>query len=324
MTASPRVTIGIPTYNRVELLREAIDSVLAQTMADLEVIVFDDGSIDGTAELVAGYDDPRLSYRRNAANLGHPANVTQILTAGTAPYVGMLFDDDVMFADHLATVCRLLDANPTAAVAHTAYELWTGDGEREPVVLPGADRPFVESGTAFVRKVHLAPPQIWVATALMRRDRVADLDFRSIDEPATDVMFWLRVATRGDIAYDPAVTACYRVTEGYSSENRFLAIENGRYAPTFTTVRAYRKVFAGFRAEQPIGTVERVRLAAYERRTTHGLLQAVVRRRAPGLRPVKAAREHLAEAIRIEPTLVANPLVWFKLAREFAGGRASS
>ena len=320
MVQTPRVTIGIPTYNRVDLLREAIDSVLAQTMADLEVIVFDDGSTDGTADLVAGYDDPRLTYRRNVANRGHPANVTQILSAGTAPYVAMLFDDDVMFPDHLATVCGLLDANDSAAVAHTAYELWTGDGGREPVRLRGVDAPFVESGTTFVRKAHLAPPRIWVATALIRRDRVAGLDFRAADEPATDVMFWLRVATRGDIAYDPAVTACYRVTEGYSSEQRFLAIENGRYAPTFTTVLAYRHVFASFRAENPIGAVERLRLAAFERRTTHGLLQAVVRRRVPGLRPFPLALRAIAEAVRIEPSLVANPLVWAKLAREFSKG----
>ena len=74
MDPSPRVTVGIPTWNRSALLREALDSVLAQTLRDLEVYVFDDGSSDDTAEVVAGYDDPRVHYVRN---LGHPDNVTQ-------------------------------------------------------------------------------------------------------------------------------------------------------------------------------------------------------------------------------------------------------
>jgi len=328
---NPSVTVGIPTWNRSGLLREALDSVLAQTLRDIEVFVFDDGSTDDTAEVMASYDDPRVRYVRNERNLGHPDNVTQILSAGTAPYVAMLFDDDVMFPDHLERTVALLDAYPDAAAAHTAYELWTGDGGRHPMLLTDIDRAGVdragvdragvveETADVFLPRLVRRAPRVWVATALMRRDRVAGLDFRAADEPATDVMFWMRVALRGTIVYDPTPTACLRVTEGYSSENQFLAIDgDGFFQPTFTTVRAYQKVYSRFRREHRAQLPRRLvlRLLAEETRTRHGLLQAVVRRRLPGLRPGRDLLPLLREALVIDPSIAVDPLFLARLVGE--------
>jgi glycosyltransferase involved in cell wall biosynthesis len=317
---APRVTIGIPTWNRAELLCQALDSVLAQTFEDFEVIVFDDGSTDDTAQRMAEYHDPRLTYVRNPQNLGHPRNVTQILQAGCAPYIGMLFDDDVMFPDHLERLVPLLDAHPAAAVAHSAYEVWTTDGERSAVVLEDTDAGGVveESAAQFLPRLVRRAPRVWVAAALMRRDRVRDLDFRASDEPATDVMFWMRVALTGTVVYDPHPTACLRVTEGYSSESQFLAIDAGRYKPTFGTVRAYQSVFSQFRAQNAavLPPSLRARLRWAELRTRHGLLQAVVRRRLPGLRPERKLVPLLREAASIDPTIAVDPLFVGRLARE--------
>lgn len=311
--AETRVTIGIPTFNRVGLLREAVDSVLAQTIDDWELFVFDDGSTDGTPELMASYTDERIHYVRNPRNLGHPANITQVLRAGSAPYVGVLFDDDVMFPEHLQRMCALLEAYPRAAVAHSAYELWTAHGERKAIVADGRTRPFEQSGTSFIRKAVANPPGIWVATALMRREAVRRLQFRVQDEPATDVMFWLRVARNGTVVYDPVPTACYRVTEGYSSENNFLAISDGGYQPTFGTVEAYQRVFDGFHAEQTLSRVEDARLRLIEQRTIHGLLQAVIRRRWHEEPSTLARLRLLRRAFALDPSAAADPLVWTKV-----------
>jgi glycosyltransferase involved in cell wall biosynthesis len=289
------VTIGVPTWNRSGLLREALDSVLAQTFGDFELFVFDDGSTDDTLDVVASYRDPRLTYVRNERNLGHPRNVTQILTAGTAPYVGMLFDDDVMFPDHLERTVALLDAHPEAAAAHTAYELWAASA-RTPFVLADTDHPgqvVVETAAQFLPRIVRDAPRVWVATALLRRSRVGHLDFRASDEPATDIMFWMRVALEGPIVYDPHPTACMRVTEGYSSESQFLA-QNADRLPA------------------PL----RLRLRLAELRTRHALLQAVVRRRAPGLRPVSEVLPLLREAAGIDPTVLVDPIFLGYLARE--------
>src|SRR6185436_15663072 len=59
---SPVFSVVIPTYNRSDLLRQAVESVLAQTLDDLEVVVSDNHSTDDTRDVIAGFDDPRVRY----------------------------------------------------------------------------------------------------------------------------------------------------------------------------------------------------------------------------------------------------------------------
>lgn len=69
----PLVSVVIPTYNRVRTLPRAIDSVLNQTYQNLELIVMDDGSEDGTEEYVKNMADPRVRYRKSDTNMGPSA-----------------------------------------------------------------------------------------------------------------------------------------------------------------------------------------------------------------------------------------------------------
>ena len=67
----PAVSVIVPTFNRADLLPQAIDSVLSQTRTDIEVIVIDDASTDGTADVIQRYgDDARIRYLRNTSNAG--------------------------------------------------------------------------------------------------------------------------------------------------------------------------------------------------------------------------------------------------------------
>jgi len=74
---SPTVSVVIPTYNRAGTLKRALQSVIDQTYQALEIIVVDDGSTDGTAEVVAACADARLKHVRHQRNLGAPQHVTQ-------------------------------------------------------------------------------------------------------------------------------------------------------------------------------------------------------------------------------------------------------
>ena len=149
MTRVPgRVSVCIPTYNRCELLTDALASVLTQDVADVEILVGDDGSSDDETEaLLMSLADPRISYLRNERNLGHAQNVNTLMAKATGEYLALLFDDDAMFPGHLQIVAGLLDRYPEALMAHTAYELWMTDGRREAVRL--ATEPFEESGRHF-------------------------------------------------------------------------------------------------------------------------------------------------------------------------------
>lgn len=90
-----KVTVMIPTFNQQAYIREAIDSALAQTYPNLEIIVGDDSSTDRTAEIVAKINDPRLKCVFNKCNLGRVANYRNILyTHATGDYVINLDGDD--------------------------------------------------------------------------------------------------------------------------------------------------------------------------------------------------------------------------------------
>ncbi len=91
----PKVTIMIPTFNQAEFIGQAIDSALAQTYSNLEIIVGDDASTDTTQEIVAKITDSRLRYLRNPNNIGRTANYRNLLYRhSTGDYVVNLDGDD--------------------------------------------------------------------------------------------------------------------------------------------------------------------------------------------------------------------------------------
>ena len=94
MTDEPRVSVIIPTYNRADTLGRAVDSTLAQTIDDIEVLVVDDGGSDGTQELVEAIADPRVRYLAHDTNRGVSAARNTGLTAARGEYVAFLDSDD--------------------------------------------------------------------------------------------------------------------------------------------------------------------------------------------------------------------------------------
>lgn len=110
--ARPKVTVFIPVHNREHYIRVAVNSILAQTFEDFELVVVDDGSTDRTAEVLAGYSDPRLQVLRNPANLGIPASRNRGLEAARGEYIALLDSDDHAYPDRLARQVKYLDANP--------------------------------------------------------------------------------------------------------------------------------------------------------------------------------------------------------------------
>jgi glycosyltransferase involved in cell wall biosynthesis len=78
---SPKVTIGLPIYNGEELLPQALESLLTQDFDDVEVVISDNASVDGTPELCAAYAarDPRIRYVRNERNLGSIPNFNKLV-----------------------------------------------------------------------------------------------------------------------------------------------------------------------------------------------------------------------------------------------------
>ena len=109
-SATPRVSVVIPAYRRADVVGRAVDSVLAQTMDDLEVLVVDDGSADGTEAVVTGYDDPRVRSLAHERNRGVSAARNTGVAAARGDYVAFLDSDDEWLPRKLDRQLALLDA----------------------------------------------------------------------------------------------------------------------------------------------------------------------------------------------------------------------
>jgi GT2 family glycosyltransferase len=121
------VSAVIPTYDRRALVCEAVASVLGQTWSDLELIVVDDGSADGTAEaLSARFDDPRLHVLRQE-NRGVSAARNRGVDAATGEWVAFLDSDDTWLPPKLERQLRMLAAHPEAPACYTE-EIWYRHG----------------------------------------------------------------------------------------------------------------------------------------------------------------------------------------------------
>ncbi|MDZ7994231.1 MAG: glycosyltransferase family 2 protein [Nostoc sp. EfeVER01] len=104
----PKVSVSIPTFNRVNLLPFAIDSVLNQSEQDFELIICDDGSSDRTPELMSQYTDNRIKYIRHQQNIGKSNNMRSGFDAATGEYFIKFDDDDRLTPNFLASTAAIL------------------------------------------------------------------------------------------------------------------------------------------------------------------------------------------------------------------------
>lgn len=118
----PKVSVIILTRNRAHLVQRAIESALAQTFQDFEIIVVDDASEDDTAAVVMGISDPRVHYRKNQSNLGEARSRNAGIACARGEYIAFLDDDDTWLPEKLAAQVSLLDTLPAKVGAvYTSY-----------------------------------------------------------------------------------------------------------------------------------------------------------------------------------------------------------
>jgi glycosyltransferase involved in cell wall biosynthesis len=116
---APAFTVALAAYNEADWVGTAIGSVLAQTREDFELIVVDDGSIDGTAEVVRGFQSDHRVQLVRQENRGLAAALNRAIAAGSAQYVSLIDADDLWMPTYLEEMGRALDADPGAGFAYT-------------------------------------------------------------------------------------------------------------------------------------------------------------------------------------------------------------
>ena len=123
----PLVSIVLPTYNRAHLLGDAIRSVLNQTYQNLELIVVDDNSSDGTSGVVASFDDPRIHYVRNEPNLKLPRALNRGFSLSAGAYLTWTSDDNLFVKTAIERMVEVIQ-NASCDFVYTDYFLFTRQG----------------------------------------------------------------------------------------------------------------------------------------------------------------------------------------------------
>jgi glycosyltransferase involved in cell wall biosynthesis len=135
----PLVSIGLPVYNGERYLREAVDSLLAQTFTDFELVISDNASTDGTTEICREYAvrDGRVRYVRNDTNIGLNRNCNQVVRLSVGTYFKLAAADDVCHPELLEKCVRILDEDPTVVTAYAKARFIDEDGNPLPLSDPG-------------------------------------------------------------------------------------------------------------------------------------------------------------------------------------------
>jgi glycosyltransferase involved in cell wall biosynthesis len=183
----PLVSVLLAVHNDARFLREAIDSVLRQTLADLELIVVDDASTDETPEILSSLGDPRVALLRNDEQLGLAASLNRGLDRAQGRYVARLDADDVALPDRLE---RQLAHMSGIAVLGTAVRDLDEDGR------PGKlhRNPL---GPRAVRWLALFSSPFFHPTVLVARDALGDLRYDPAFLESEDYELWTRLLSTG-------------------------------------------------------------------------------------------------------------------------------
>ena len=192
---APRVSVLMTMFNAGAYLRSAIESVLAQSYKDFELIIVDDGSTDGSAAVAAGYSDPRVRLIPNAANRGQTPCLNQGLALARGEFVARQDADDFSRPDRLEKQIQFLDAHSEIALLGANAEQIDGNGQRLGVTDVPCDTPAIRWGNIFFNS--------FLHSAVLFRTKIVREEFGGYDESfrcSMDYALWSRIAQRHAVA----------------------------------------------------------------------------------------------------------------------------
>jgi len=186
--SSPPVTVLMPVCDGEQFLREAIDSILAQTFADFEFLIIDDASVDSSRSIVLGYDDPRIRLVENDRNLGVTRTLNRGIQQANGRYMARMDADDVSMPERLARQVAHLDANPDCAVVTTFAQIIDADSVQQGEA--GVDLSPEELDRELQLRNRLIHGAVMMRADVVRRLGAYDENMKR----AQDYDLWLRVS----------------------------------------------------------------------------------------------------------------------------------
>lgn len=286
---SPRVSVIIPTYRRAHNIRECIDSVLAQTYQDFEIIVVDDGSTDSTRDVVAAYGERvRYIYQENRG----PASARNTgIQAARGELVAFQDSDDLWLPEKLSLQVPLFDQDPEIGLVYCDMSYFRSHGLCDRPSSFKSHRPPM-SGHVF-REMFVQGCPMHTPTSIVRRRCLDEVGlFNEELRHFEDQDLWYRLAMRFKIDYVDALLVQCRVHDAYPKKNAVLL------------ARAFRKrVLEASPWLSDALTKQELRRGYYQYAYRAALAHLATKEKA-------LAQEALSECLAFDPAWLKAHVVW--------------
>lgn len=233
----PLVSVLIPSYNYANYICEAIESVLAQTYTNFQLLIVDNCSTDNTEEVIQKYlSHSRVSFHKNSSNLGLTGNFNQCIKLSNGKYIKLLMADDKFHPELLMKFVDVMETHPQVVLVTSYSEIFGIKSEVRKAPFTGLQ----DGKKIIVESLREGQPANWIGeptTTMFRREAIDksgyfDTNFFYL----VDWEMWTRILLTGDCCIIPEVLSYFRVHTDQISEK---TIEY--YACTFEDYLLYKQ-----------------------------------------------------------------------------------
>ncbi len=220
--AQPRVSIIIPSYNHEQFIGRAVESVLAQTYQDLEIVITDDASTDGSVDILTSYarQDPRIKLFFNRFNYETHA-VNHCIQQSSGEYIAMLSSDDEFYPTKLERQVDFLDRHPEVAAVFTQVRV-VDEQNRD---LPDASHTYCtifqqpnRSRHAWLRRFYFEGNCLCHPSVLVRRSVYQTLGvYNPLMGALDDLDMWVRICLHHEIHVLGATLVNFRIRDAQAN-----------------------------------------------------------------------------------------------------------
>lgn len=204
----PLVTIAIPTFNRLNYLKQALQSALAQTYQNIEILVSDNASTDGTQMFMRQIQDTRVRYIRHSENLGMFENWNFLLTRASGQYFLLLSDDDLLFENAIMILISLIKDNTSLSFSYGRFNFIDQFSHVKKISLSSI---FYQSSENFLKEWLMGKRQI-VPSLTLFKIKSMDSYEKNTYKYVSDVNSWFNLILRGANVYSSnELLGSYRV-----------------------------------------------------------------------------------------------------------------
>jgi glycosyltransferase involved in cell wall biosynthesis len=228
-SVQPHISVGLPTRNGERYLRQALDSLLAQTCPAAEILISDNASTDGTAAIAQAYAEsyPAVRYVRQARDVGAAANFNAVFWGTAGDLFMWAADDDLWDPQYIEACVAALKTRPEAVLACTRLRFIDPSGDPIAMNYAGYDNPDLSTPSVHARLGLLMQRSGWYQFyGLIRRDALVRTRLAT-DRYGSDVVLLAELALLGPFALVPDVLFSYRQYPERDEATRAASIGTG-------------------------------------------------------------------------------------------------